>query len=99
VRAGEVVGMAGIVGAERSWHALSLAWILWIPGRCGSRAADKTWESSRGEAPGIGSATEDRQGKALCRRLGGRELESRSLERNTSVGLLNRREQRNRRER
>jgi len=97
VRAGEVVGMAGIVGAGRTKLARAIFGVdpvdsgeVWVEGR-----RIKLGNPREAKRRGIGFVTEDRQGQGIVPPLSVAEnLSLASLERNTSVGLLNRREQR-----
>ncbi len=101
VRAGEVVGIAGIVGAGRTELARAIFGVdpvdageVWVEGRRMERADPR--EAKR---QGIGFITEDRQGQGIVPPLSVAEnLGLASLGRNTSVGLVNRREQRSRAE-
>jgi len=99
VRAGEVVGIAGIVGAGRTELARAIF---------GADPPDSGEVRVRGERMrpgdpreakrrGIGFVTEDRQGQGIVPPLSVAEnLGLASLERYTSGGLFNRREQRSR---
>lgn len=97
VRAGEVVGMAGIVGAGRTELARAIfgadpvdSGEVWVEGR--RMESDDPREAKR---RGLGFVTEDRQGQGIVPPLSVAEnLGLASLERNTHVGLVNRREQR-----
>ncbi|HKZ27459.1 MAG TPA: sugar ABC transporter ATP-binding protein [Rubrobacteraceae bacterium] len=97
VRAGEVVGMAGIVGAGRTELARAIfgadpvdSGEVWVEGR--RMESDDPREAKR---RGLGFVTEDRQGQGIVPPLSVAEnLGLASLERNTRVGLVNRREQR-----
>ncbi len=99
VRAGEVVGIAGIVGAGRTELAHAIfgadpvdSGEVWVGGRRMERADPR--EAKR---KGIGFITEDRQGQGIVPPLSVAEnLALASLGRNTRAGLVNRREQRNR---
>ena len=97
VRAGEVVGMAGIVGAGRTELARALFGVdpvdsgeVWVEGRRIER--DEPREAKR---QGMGFVTEDRQGQGIVPPLSVAEnLGLASLERYTRAGLVDRREQR-----
>ena len=97
LRAGEVVGVAGIVGAGRTELARAIfgadpggAGKVWVEGRRMERGDPR--EAKR---RGMGFVTEDRQGQGIVPPLSVAEnLGLASLERNTHVGLVNRREQR-----
>jgi ribose transport system ATP-binding protein len=101
VRAGEVVGIAGIVGAGRTELARAIF---------GADPGDSGEVRVRGERMahpdpreakrrGIGFITEDRQGQGIVPPLSVAEnLALASLGRYTNVGLVNRREQRSRAE-
>ena len=97
LRAGEVVGVAGIVGAGRTELARAIfgadpgdAGEVWVEGRRMERGDPR--EAKR---RGMGFVTEDRQGQGIVPPLSVAEnLGLASLERNTHVGLVNRREQR-----
>ena len=97
LRAGEVVGVAGIVGAGRTELARAIfgadpgdAGGVWVDGRRMERGDPR--EAKR---RGMGFVTEDRQGQGIVPPLSVAEnLGLASLERNTHVGLVNRREQR-----
>jgi ribose transport system ATP-binding protein len=99
LRAGEVVGVAGIVGAGRTELARAIfgadpgdAGEVWVEGRRMERGDPR--EAKR---RGMGFVTEDRQGQGIVPPLSVAEnLGLASLERNTHVGLVNRREQRKR---
>ncbi len=99
LRAGEVVGMAGIVGAGRTELARAIfgadpvdSGEVWVEGRRIER--DNPREAKR---RGLGFVTEDRQGQGIVPPLSVAEnLGLASLERNTSAGLVDRREQRKR---
>jgi ribose transport system ATP-binding protein len=99
VRAGEVVGMAGIVGAGRTELARAIFGVdpvdsgeVWVEGR-----RIKLENPREAKRRGMGFITEDRQGQGIVPQLSVAEnLSLASLERNTSVGLVNRREQRKR---
>src|SRR5918997_105203 len=99
VRAGEVVGMAGIVGAGRTELARAIfgadpvdSGEVWVEGR--RMESDDPREAKR---RGLGFVTEDRQGQGIVPPLSVAEnLGLASLERNTHVGLVDRREQRKR---
>jgi ribose transport system ATP-binding protein len=98
VRAGEVVGMAGIVGAGRTELARAIFGVdpvdsgeIWVEGRRMERA-----DPREAKHKGIGFITEDRQGQGIVPPLSVAEnLTLASLGRNTSAGFVNRREQRN----
>jgi ribose transport system ATP-binding protein len=93
----EVVGVAGIVGAGRTELARAIfgadpgdAGEVWVEGRRMERGDPR--EAKR---RGMGFVTEDRQGQGIVPPLSVAEnLGLASLERNTHVGLVNRREQR-----
>ena len=97
LRAGEVVGVAGIVGAGRTELARAIfgadpgdAGEVWVEGQRMERGDPR--EAKR---RGMGFVTEDRQGQGIVPPLSVAEnLGLASLERNTHVGLVNRREQR-----
>jgi ribose transport system ATP-binding protein len=97
VRAGEVVGIAGIVGAGRTEMARAIFGVdpvdsgeVWVEGRRMERPDPR--EAKR---RGIGFITEDRQGQGIVQPLSVAEnLALASLGRNTSAGLVNSREQR-----
>ena len=97
LRAGEVVGVAGIVGAGRTELARAIfgadpgdAGEVWVEGRRMERGDPR--EAKR---RGMGFVTEDRQGQGIVPPLSVAEnLGLASLKRNTHVGLVNRREQR-----
>lgn len=97
LRAGEVVGMAGIVGAGRTELARAIfgadpvdSGEVWVEERRMERGDPR--EAKR---RGMGLVTEDRQGQGIVPPLSVTEnLGLASLERNTSAGLVNRREQR-----
>jgi ribose transport system ATP-binding protein len=97
LRAGEVVGMAGIVGAGRTELARAIfgadpvdSGEVWVEERRMERGDPR--EAKR---RGMGLVTEDRQGQGIVPPLSVAEnLGLASLERNTSAGLVNRREQR-----
>ena len=97
VRAGEVVGMAGIVGAGRTELARALFGVdpvdsgeVWVEGRRIERGDPR--EAKR---RGMGFVTEDRQGQGIVPPLSVAEnLGLASLERYTRAGLVDRREQR-----
>jgi ribose transport system ATP-binding protein len=99
VRAGEVVGMAGIVGAGRTELARAIFGVdpvdsgeVWVEGR-----RIKLENPREAKRRGMGFITEDRQGQGIVPQLSVAEnLSLASLERNISVGLVNRREQRKR---
>ena len=97
LRAGEVVGVAGIVGAGRTELARAIfgadpgdAGEVWVEGRRMERG-----DPREAKHRGMGFVTEDRQGQGIVPPLSVAEnLGLASLERNTHVGLVNRREQR-----
>jgi ribose transport system ATP-binding protein len=97
LRAGEVVGMAGIVGAGRTELARAIfgadpvdSGEVWVEGRRMKRG-----DPREAKHRGMGFVTEDRQGQGIVPPLSVAEnLGLASLERNTHVGLVNRREQR-----
>jgi ribose transport system ATP-binding protein len=97
LRSGEVVGVAGIVGAGRTELARAIfgadpgnAGEVWVEGRRMERGDPR--EAKR---RGMGFVTEDRQGQGIVPPLSVAEnLGLASLKRNTHVGLVNRREQR-----
>jgi ribose transport system ATP-binding protein len=97
VRAGEVVGIAGIVGAGRTELARAIFGVdpvdsgeVWVEGR-----RMKPGNPREAKHRGIGFVTEDRQRQGIVPPLSVAEnLGLASLGRNTSVGLVNRREQR-----
>jgi ribose transport system ATP-binding protein len=97
LRAAEVVGMAGIVGAGRTELARAVfgadpvdSGEVWVEGRRMDRGDPR--EAKR---RGVGLVTEDRQGQGIVAPLSVAEnLGLASLERNTNAGLVNRREQR-----
>jgi len=97
LRAGEVVGMAGIVGAGRTELARAIfgadpvdSGEVWVEERRMEHGDPR--EAKR---RGMGLVTEDRQGQGIVPPLSVAEnLGLASLERNTSAGLVNRREQR-----
>jgi len=99
VRAGEVVGMAGIVGAGRTELARAIFGVdpvdsgeVWVEGR-----RMKLGNPREAKRRGMGFVTEDRQGQGIVPPLSVDEnLSLASLGQNTSVGLVNRREQRKR---
>ncbi|MBA2344383.1 MAG: sugar ABC transporter ATP-binding protein [Rubrobacter sp.] len=99
VRAGEVVGMAGIVGAGRTELARAIFGVdpvdsgeVWVEGR-----RMKLGNPREAKRRGMGFVTEDRQGQGIVPPLSVEEnLSLASLGLNTSVGLVNRREQRKR---
>jgi ribose transport system ATP-binding protein len=96
VRAGEVVGMAGIVGAGRTELARAIFGVdpldsgeVWVEGRRMERA-----DPREAKHRGLGFITEDRQGQGIVPPLSVAEnLGLASLEHNTSAGLVNRRGQ------
>ena len=97
LRAGEVVGVAGIVGAGRTELARAIfgadpgdAGEVWVEGRRMERG-----DPREAKHRGMGFVTEDRQGQGIVPPLSVAEnLGLASLKRNTHVGLVNRREQR-----
>jgi ribose transport system ATP-binding protein len=99
VRAGEVVGIAGIVGAGRTELARAIfgadpfdSGEVWVEGR-------RVEHSNPREAKhrGMGFITEDRQGQGIVPPLSVAEnLNLASLGKSTSAGLVNRRDQRDR---
>jgi len=97
LRASEVVGVAGIVGAGRTELARAIfgadpgdAGEVWVERRRMERGDPR--EAKR---RGMGFVTEDRQGQGIVPPLSVAEnLGLASLKRNTHVGLVNRREQR-----
>jgi ribose transport system ATP-binding protein len=97
LRAGEVVGVAGIVGAGRTELARAIfgadpgdAGEVWVEGRRMERG-----DPREAKHRGMGFVTEDRQGQGIVPPLSVAEnLGLASLERNTHVGLVSRREQR-----
>ena len=97
VRAGEVVGMAGLVGAGRTELARAIFGIdpvdsgeVWVEGRRMERV-----DPREAKHRGLGFVTEDRQGQGIVPPLSVAEnLGLASLEESTHVGLVNRREQR-----
>jgi ribose transport system ATP-binding protein len=99
VRAGEVVGIAGIVGAGRTELARAIfgadppdSGEIWVRGELMGRA-----DPREAKHRGIGFITEDRQGQGIVPPLSVAEnLSLASLGKNTSAGLVNRREQRSR---
>ncbi|MCA1740547.1 MAG: sugar ABC transporter ATP-binding protein, partial [Actinobacteria bacterium] len=99
VRTGEMVGMAGIVGAGRTELARAIFGVdpvdsgeVWVEGR-----RIKLENPREAKRRGLGFVTEDRQGQGIVPPLSVAEnLSLASLGRNTSVGLVNRREQRKR---
>ena len=99
VRSGEVVGIAGIVGAGRTELAHAIFGVdpvdsgeVWVDGRRMER-----FDPREAKNRGIGFITEDRQGQGIVPPLSVAEnLVLASLEETTSVGLVNRREQRSR---
>ena len=97
LRAGEVVGVAGIVGAGRT--ELARAIFGADPGDAGEvwveRQRMERGDPREAKRRGMGFVTEDRQGQGIVPPLSVAEnLGLASLERNTHVGLVNRREQR-----
>jgi ribose transport system ATP-binding protein len=101
VRAGEVVGIAGIVGAGRTELARAIFGVdpldageVWVEGRRMERS-----DPREAKHRGIGFVTEDRQGQGIVQPLSVAEnLALASLGRDTTAGLVNRREQRGRAE-
>jgi ribose transport system ATP-binding protein len=101
VRAGEVVGIAGIVGAGRTELARAIfgadpfdSGEVWVEG-----ARVKHSNPREAKHRGLGFITEDRQGQGLVAPLSVTEnLALASLGQYTSAGLVNRREQRGRAE-
>lgn len=99
VRAGEVVGIAGIVGAGRTELARAIFGVdpvesgeVWVEGRRMER-----FDPREAKNRGIGFITEDRQGQGIVPPLSVAEnLGLASLDKNTRVGLVNRGEQRSR---
>lgn len=99
VRAGEVVGIAGIVGAGRTELARAVfgadpldSGEVWVEGRRMER-----FDPREAKHRGIGFITEDRQGQGIVPPLSVAEnLALASLEKSTSAGLVNRKEQRSR---
>ncbi|MCA1731277.1 MAG: sugar ABC transporter ATP-binding protein [Actinobacteria bacterium] len=99
VRTGEVVGMAGIVGAGRTELARAIFGVdpvdsgeVWVEGR-----RIKLENPREAKRRGLGFVTEDRQGQGIVPPLSVAEnLSLASLEQNTSAGFVNRREQRKR---
>jgi ribose transport system ATP-binding protein len=97
LQAGEVVGVAGIVGAGRTELARAIfgadpgdAGEVWVEGRRMERG-----DPREAKGRGMGFVTEDRQGQGIVPPLSVAEnLGLASLERNTHVGLVSRREQR-----
>jgi ribose transport system ATP-binding protein len=97
VRAGEVVGMAGLVGAGRTELARAIFGVdpvdsgeVWVEGRRMERV-----DPREAKHRGLGFVTEDRQGQGIVPPLSVAEnLGLASLEESTHVGLVNRREQR-----
>ena len=97
LRAGEVVGVAGIVGAGRT--ELARAIFGADPGHAGEvwveRRRMERGDPREAKRRGMGFVTEDRQGQGIVPPLSVAEnLGLASLKRNTHVGLVNRREQR-----
>jgi len=97
LRAGEVVGVAGIVGAGRT--ELARAIFGADPGHAGEvwveRRRMERGDPREAKRRGMGFVTEDRQGQGIVPPLSVAEnLGLASLERNTHVGLVSRREQR-----
>ncbi len=96
VRAGEVVGIAGIVGAGRTELARAIFGVdpldageVWVEGRRMERS-----DPREAKHRGIGFVTEDRQGQGIVQPLSVAEnLALASLGRDTTRGLVNRREQ------
>lgn len=99
VRAGEVVGIAGIVGAGRTELARAIfgadpveSGEVWVEGRRMER-----FDPREAKNRGIGFITEDRQGQGIVPPLSVAEnLVLASLDKSTRVGLVNRGEQRSR---
>jgi ribose transport system ATP-binding protein len=99
VRGGEVVGIAGIVGAGRTELARAIFGVdpvdsgeVWVEGRRMER-----FDPREAKNRGIGFITEDRQGQGIVPPLSVAEnLVLASLGKSTSVGLINRGEQRSR---
>jgi ribose transport system ATP-binding protein len=99
VRSGEVVGIAGIVGAGRTELAHAIFGVdpvdsgeVWVDGRRMER-----FDPREAKNRGIGFITEDRQGQGIVPPLSVAEnLVLASLGKSTSVGLINRGEQRSR---
>ena len=97
VRGGEVVGIAGIVGAGRTELARAIFGVdpvdsgeVWVEGSRMER-----FDPREAKNRGIGFATEDRQGQGIVPPLSVAEnLALASLERYTRAGLLSRREER-----
>jgi ribose transport system ATP-binding protein len=97
VRAGEVVGIAGIVGAGRTELARAIfgadpldSGEVWVEGRWIER-----FDPREAKHSGIGFITEDRQGQGIVPPLSVAEnLALASLGRYTTAGLVNRKEQR-----
>ena len=97
VRAGEVVGIAGIVGAGRTELARAIfgadpvdSGEVWVEGRRMER-----FDPREAKHRGIGFITEDRQGQGIVPPLSVAEnLALASLGRYTSAGFVNRKEQR-----
>ena len=97
LRSGEVVGVAGIVGAGRT--ELARAIFGADPGHAGEvwveRRRMERGDPREAKRRGMGFVTEDRQGQGIVPPLSVAEnLGLASLKRNTHVGLVNRREQR-----
>jgi ribose transport system ATP-binding protein len=99
VRAGEVVGIAGIVGAGRTELARAIFGVdpvesgeVWVEGRRMER-----FDPREAKNRGIGFITEDRQGQGIVPPLSVAEnLVLASLDKSTRVGLVNGGEQRSR---
>jgi ribose transport system ATP-binding protein len=99
VRSGEVVGIAGIVGAGRTELARAIFGVdpvdsgeVWVEGRRMER-----FDPREAKKRGIGFITEDRQGQGIVPPLSVAEnLVLASLGKSTRVGLVNRGEQRSR---
>jgi ribose transport system ATP-binding protein len=97
VRAGEVVGIAGIVGAGRTELARAIfgadpldSGEVWVEGRRIER-----FDPREAKHSGVGFITEDRQGQGIVPPLSVAEnLALASLGRYTTAGLVNRKEQR-----
>src|SRR5215210_4715976 len=99
VRAGEGVGIAGIVGAGRTELARAIfgadpfdSGEVWVEGRRVERSNPR-----EAKHRGMGFITEDRQGQGIVPPLSVAEnLALASLGKSTSAGIVNRREQRSR---
>jgi ribose transport system ATP-binding protein len=97
VRAGEVVGIAGIVGAGRTELARAIFGVDPVDSREVRVRGERMRSGDLREAKhrGIGFVTEDRQGQGIVPPLSVAEnLALASLERYTRAGLLNRRQER-----